>query len=325
MKVLVAVTNDDVLAEVVAFVSHHRWPAGSQFRLVHVVEPVLLDANDCISFNSLLDDTRAEIMQERTELLNATASKLIGVAPSSQVSAMVVEGHVADEIVKAAEDWVADLIVIGSRSRSQLNKLLLGSVCRDVLGHCKCSCAVVRQASAAHGGAGKRIVIAVDESSYAKDLVEFVAKHRWDRSDCFKLVHVLKPLQVSARTGFFPAAVLTDLNVARRQKAHELLDDLSSELFASVPGNRIDCEILEGFPADEIIRQAKEWHADIIFMGSHGRGGIKRFLLGSVAASVSNSALAATIIVRRQNVEASGDGEGETKAATSEPIGQASS
>jgi nucleotide-binding universal stress UspA family protein len=53
-----------------------------------------------------------------------------------------------------------------------------------------------------------------------------------------------------------------------------------------------------GRPADEILRTAKDWGADLIVLGSHGRSGVKRALLGSVAEEVLRGAHCAVLVVR---------------------------
>jgi nucleotide-binding universal stress UspA family protein len=53
-----------------------------------------------------------------------------------------------------------------------------------------------------------------------------------------------------------------------------------------------------GKPVEEIVRTAKDWGADLIVVGSHGRAGVQRALLGSVAEGVMRAAPCAVLVVR---------------------------
>lgn len=65
---------------------------------------------------------------------------------------------------------------------------------------------------------------------------------------------------------------------------------------AAVP---VDYRIIEGFAADEIVRSAEENKADVIVMGTHGRGGLRRALMGSVAEKVLRHAPCPVLTVNR--------------------------
>jgi len=56
--------------------------------------------------------------------------------------------------------------------------------------------------------------------------------------------------------------------------------------------------VLSGNPKEVILEEAKDWNADLIVVGSHGRRGLKRFLLGSVAEAVAMNAHCSVVVVR---------------------------
>lgn len=68
-------------------------------------------------------------------------------------------------------------------------------------------------------------------------------------------------------------------------------------------GLSADIKFVNGDPTDAIIRQAHEWHADLIIMGSHGRTGIARIMMGSVAEAVFRSAAVPVLIVKQDAVD----------------------
>jgi nucleotide-binding universal stress UspA family protein len=66
----------------------------------------------------------------------------------------------------------------------------------------------------------------------------------------------------------------------------------------SEAGFKVDVRVVEAETRTGILDVAAEWRADLIALGSHGRKGVKRFLLGSVAESVARNARCSVLIVR---------------------------
>lgn len=84
----------------------------------------------------------------------------------------------------------------------------------------------------------------------------------------------------------------------------ELPEALEQKLLQMLPeGISVDHRLLEGEPAQEIVRLAKETEADIIVMGSHGRTGFGRLVMGSVAEQVGRHATCAVLTVKQPLAE----------------------
>jgi nucleotide-binding universal stress UspA family protein len=78
-------------------------------------------------------------------------------------------------------------------------------------------------------------------------------------------------------------------------------EEMQRELNKIVPpdGNIVvERNLIEGDPPYEILRAATAYHADLIVMGTHGRGGVTRFIMGSVAEAVSRKANCPVVTVR---------------------------
>lgn len=102
------------------------------------------------------------------------------------------------------------------------------------------------------------------------------------------LVHVLPSVVVPLvmAEGYIPAATLDDLQRTARTVAQRHLNRLVAQ--AKQAGVRVTSRLVEGEPVDDrIVRTAKAVHADMIVIGTHGRTGVRRFLLGSVASGSS--------------------------------------
>ena len=113
------------------------------------------------------------------------------------------------------------------------------------------------------------------------------------------LVHVLPfvVVPVMMAEGYIPAATLDELQETARAVAQRHLNRLGAQ--AKQAGVRVSSRLVVGDPVDDrIVRTAKAVHADMIVMGTHGRTGFRRFLLGSVAARVVATASCAVLTVR---------------------------
>ena len=84
--------------------------------------------------------------------------------------------------------------------------------------------------------------------------------------------------------------------VREEKEAHDTVND-AKEVLASA-GLKPTGAVLSGNTRGAILKDAKDWNADLIFVGSHGRRGFKRFLLGSVSEGVAMDAHCSVVVVR---------------------------
>jgi nucleotide-binding universal stress UspA family protein len=105
-------------------------------------------------------------------------------------------------------------------------------------------------------------------------------------------VHVIDPALVNAAdTGLQPDALVA----SAKEDARKLIDEFRKRL----PQPLTALEFVQiGSPLTEIVNAATEWPADLIVIGSHGRAGIRRALLGSVAEGVMRHAPCPVLVVR---------------------------
>ncbi|MBY0357281.1 MAG: universal stress protein [Candidatus Obscuribacterales bacterium] len=135
-----------------------------------------------------------------------------------------------------------------------------------------------------------KIIIAVDDSEFSQTTIDSVAKRTWPELSEFLLVSVAQPL-------------MTDLGgmvlEVDKQYCQDLIERLTKSLEAKLPQYKISGQIVEGQAADEIIRIAEQWQADLIIVGSHGRRGLNRLVLGSVAESIVNKSRCSVEVIKR--------------------------
>jgi len=112
------------------------------------------------------------------------------------------------------------------------------------------------------------------------------------------LVHVLSPVVAMAGAGeaYVTPGVYEEMNRSARAWAQKQLD----RLLAKARGARVRARgtLLDGVTHEQIVRAAKQQHARMIVMGTHGRTGVARFFLGSVAARVAATAPCPVLTVR---------------------------
>jgi nucleotide-binding universal stress UspA family protein len=144
MKVLIAVEDEQFARAISNFVTTQQdWPENTEFRVLHVVEPLYLGAISGYPQEVLVDFQR-DRHDSAKELLSIVTKKLRMKYPSNKIDEHTLEGHPAETIVKTSQEWPADLIVVGSHGRKGLNALLLGSVSGAVLSAAKCSVTIVK-------------------------------------------------------------------------------------------------------------------------------------------------------------------------------------
>jgi nucleotide-binding universal stress UspA family protein len=146
MKILIAVDGSSFSDLAVEEVASRPWPAGSEARVVSVVEPPLIPAVDSLTLPEAYYD---ELEKAGEEQAQAALDRAIGCLQSDQkdrliLTSEIVKGYPKHAILDEAERWGSDLIVVGSHGYSGLTRLLLGSVSQAVATHAKCSVEIVR-------------------------------------------------------------------------------------------------------------------------------------------------------------------------------------
>jgi nucleotide-binding universal stress UspA family protein len=145
----------------------------------------------------------------------------------------------------------------------------------------------------------KKILVAVDGSATSlRGLEEAIKVAKGTRGQLL-LVHVVNEIVMTP--DYVPAAYYDRIFQALRETGLKVLDQAA----AAVRRADLSCEqklveIAGARVADEIVNQAKEWSADLIVMGTHGRRGLKRLALGSDAELVLRSSYTPVLLVRDQ-------------------------
>ena len=147
MKILLAIDGSPCSEAAVAEVARRPWPGDSQLRVVSVVEPPgALTAEPYMGVGGYFEEVERLKKKQADEVVESAADALRAGAGTAamEVSTEVLTGSPKRTIVEDAEEWGADLIVVGSHGYHTWERMLLGSVSQSVAAHALCSVEIVR-------------------------------------------------------------------------------------------------------------------------------------------------------------------------------------
>lgn len=145
-----------------------------------------------------------------------------------------------------------------------------------------------------------KILIAVDDSEYSQAALDSVVSRTWETNTEFTVMNVVEPaVPEYAAWHMTYTPVLYEAIAGRVGDAQNMVNDRVSFLKEKLPGCKVQGDVIEGPIRHSIWDKAKNWQADFIIMGSHGRTGIAKFLMGSVSESVAKGAPCSIEIIHK--------------------------
>lgn len=219
-------------------------------------------------------------LEEQTERIGSEGGKV--------AEAYLRVGRPDKEIVRLAGVLDAGVIVVGSRGLGAVGRTLMGSVSDSVIRHAHCPVLVVRGQPVSFP---TKILLATDGSEEANLAASTTAELAEDSDSELHVVHV------GTAVPMYFAATEEEPGRAARE-ARKALDDQVEKLEAA-DGTVARAHLTFGGPPEEIIALAEAIGAGLIVMGSRGRGGIRRALMGSVSDSVIRHAHCPVFVVRQ--------------------------
>jgi nucleotide-binding universal stress UspA family protein len=214
--------------------------------------------------------------------------------PNWQVHAEASSGSPANILIRKAEKWNPEMIVVGSQGRTAfLGRFSLGSVSQKVLHEASCS---VRIARGEKKGADEpvRIIAGVDGSKGAESAVAAISTRCWPRGTEARVV-----VAIDYMPRISPELVASELKQWIASENARVKDDVDSALskFRGI-GLNVSAVVKEGDAKKLLCAEAYDWGADCIFVGARGIGKIKRMLMGSVSSSVASRAHCSVEVIR---------------------------
>lgn len=146
MKILLAVDGSAYSDAAVEEIIKRPWPPGSEVKVITAAEmPIMVGIEPWAASPEYFEQMKKGIRLAAQDVINRAMAKLNTIKDKTlKISTEIIEGPPRQVIVDEAENWHADLIVMGSRGLGAWNRLLLGSVSSGVLHHAGCSVEIVR-------------------------------------------------------------------------------------------------------------------------------------------------------------------------------------
>ncbi len=279
MKTLLAVDGSDKSYEAVRALKYLQ--RADELTLLHVVDvprpayPMMVPE----VAQELYAELERSMKEDGTKLLDRVQSLLPPHA--GPVNKRLEVGAPAEVIVTTAESRHVDLIVMGARGLGPVKERLFGSVSHRVLTLAPCAKLI------ANGPLRdlKQILLPIQGQYDAEAAVRFFQKQPFK-----DLVNVTLLTVLPATRPPWPvdAAAAEKLETQALQHARDFIEDTAGKLRAL--GHSVRGTSVLGSPASMIVHEAEKLRPDLIMMGSRGRQGLTRFVLGSVSHAVLHQA-----------------------------------
>lgn len=146
-----------------------------------------------------------------------------------------------------------------------------------------------------------KVMLALDDSHHSAAALENVMNRPWPIGTEFLVLTVVEPFHPDY-AGWDSAAVGDAVQYGQKLEEHarEYAAQSAKKLSDKFGMDKVQAETKEGRIKETIIQTAIDWHADLIVMGSHGRSGLEKFLLGSVSQAVVAHAPCSVEIVKKR-------------------------
>ncbi|HEU4673705.1 MAG TPA: universal stress protein [Candidatus Limnocylindrales bacterium] len=291
MRVLLALDGSAAADHARVLTGSLDWPAGSVIEVVAVARSTLA--------LTALDPSAPALEEQRARLdrVVADAARALSGGPLS-VETRVLSGRPASIIVDEAARFRADLVIVGSRGHGPIPTMLLGSTSAEVVDRAPCPVLVARSEQIGS------VVLGVDGSETAQLAIDYLAGFGLLKALPSTVVSVVPPMPplVDPMSGIGfgmyaepperAGAAFSEARAAHERIAMNAAHDLRAAGFDPA------CEVRDGDPAHVLIELARQRPDALLVVGTHGRTGITRVVLGSVARNVLLHAGASVLVVR---------------------------
>ncbi|MFZ0682925.1 MAG: universal stress protein [Candidatus Cybelea sp.] len=142
----------------------------------------------------------------------------------------------------------------------------------------------------------KHILVALDGSECSHKALDMAVRLAKEQGARCTVCNVVDVVRAAASMTFATGDLVTQWIATLNEDARRIESEAIAKYADS--GVVIETKVLEGYPSSSLLDVAKKENADLIVMGSHGRTGLKRLWLGSVAESVVQEATIPILIVR---------------------------
>ena len=198
-------------------------------------------------------------MQSATEaaqaLVRNAADRLIG--RGFDTSTHVILDHPRTAIVEYAEQWGADLIVVGSHGQSAIIRFLMGSVAQAAVRHAPCSVEVVRATiyDKPADGRAMKILLATDGSEFSAAAARSVAERPWPEGSTIKVISVAEVALPVFEPGYIDSTLMDSMREETTRHSREAV--LAAERIISEAELKVSGSVLTGLAKGAVVTKRK--------------------------------------------------------------------
>ena len=263
---------------------------GEPLRLVSSYSmPQVLYAEGMVPPQELYDDLEAETMEKINEAKAIAAE----IAPEAEVSHQIEEGSPIDMLLDLSEQ--VTMVVMGSRGLGGLSGMVMGSVSAAVVSHASSPVVVVREDNpVTEETKYGPIVVGVDGSEVSEKATELAFREAEARGAELVAVHTWMDMQVQASLAGLSAAQNQWQVVEEEKKA--MLGHRLRKYTEKYPTVKVKKVVTRDRPVRALTDAAEG--AQLLVVGSHGRGGFKGMLLGSTSRALLQASPCPMMVVR---------------------------
>jgi len=247
-----------------------------------------------------VESQAVEQLKEAKEFAVKARDRVRSYFPDWEVQAQWLTGTPYTELIDKADEWQADLVVVGSHGRSAIGRLLLGSVSKNVVTDSHHSVRVAR-GTIDTDDLIPRIMIGVDGSLEAEHAVWAVGKRLWPEETEIRIIAVDDGTSPARVSSVLPSATsLIERTDQQFWAPARMVEWAQNELKAI--GLSVSVATEKGDPQRVLIEEARKWDANSIFVGGRKfSGALERFWLGSVSTALVTGAHCSVEVVRSLN------------------------
>jgi nucleotide-binding universal stress UspA family protein len=283
MKLLIAVDSAGSSGELVGAVAALPWPNGTTANVLSVVNDADIPLEVWREAGYGITAVRKEMKRRGEQISAAALDRLKQKGVPAEVTVTRGDPRVLIPFF-ARKKWASDLIFVGAHVPRDLEHWMVGSVARSVVASASCSVQIVRSLKTGRTDGGMRILLATDGSQSSTAAASAIAGRPWPEWSEFRVISVEEPW------------TLKRSRVMSNEQADEAVRN-AGQLLSSA-ALKTSSAVLSGHPRESILEESQKWGADLIVVGSHGRRGVKRFMLGSVSEAVAMNAHSSVEVVR---------------------------
>ena len=278
----------------------------AEILLVHALPFVVLPADGYFPphmYDELVESARREAEARFDRLLGSV------VGSGLKLRIRLEDGVPAERILAVAREERVDVVIAGTHGRTGLQRAILGSVADRLVRQAPCPVITVPPTLGDKpGGKIRRICYATDFSPTARAAWPWVVSIARAADAEVYLVHVtLSPVP----DRHLPAETLGRLAQMLHEQGRATVERFLEQ--SPFPGGRISVHVSHGDPGEQIVHQAQAHSADLVVMGTHGWSGVVRWMLGSVAHHVIQTAPCPVLTVAPGSLSERGPSEAESR------------